>query len=201
MPDTDQNLYVTLPHSKQINMSKTITPKFLFVTVAIFVAAISRILPHIPNFTPVAAMALFGGACMTDRKFAFIIPLLAMFLSDCALQAISGIGFHNTMLFVYGSFAITVWLGFLLRKNNSAGGIALLSVISSLVFFVVTNFATWWLEGTNGVPMYSHTVQGLISCFVAAIPFYAYTFIGDLFYSGILFASFYFAKSKFPSLA
>ena len=181
--------------------SKVFTPRFLFVTVAILVAAISRILPHIPNFTPVAAMALFGGAFMTDKKFAFIIPLLAMFLSDCVLQAVSGIGFHNTMLFVYGSFAITVGLGFLLRDNTKAGRIVLLSVLSSMIFFIVTNFATWLLEGSNGVPMYPHTAQGLVNCFVAAVPFYTYTFIGDLFYTGILFGAFYFAKSKFPALA
>ena len=181
--------------------SKIFTPRFLFVTVAILVAAISRILPHIPNFTPVAAMALFGGAFMTDKKFAFIIPLLAMFVSDCALQAISGYGFHNTMLFVYGSFAITVGLGFLLRESNSIGKTVLLSVLSSVIFFLLTNFATWWLEGTNGAPLYEHTAQGLVKCFVAAIPFYSYTFLGDLFYTGVLFGSFYFAKSKFPALA
>ncbi len=181
--------------------SKIFTPRFLFITIAIVIAAISRLLPHLPNFTPIAAMALFGGAFITNKRLAFIIPMLAMFLSDCILQAISGIGFHNTMFFVYGCFAVTVALGFYLRENTKAGRVALFSVISSVIFFVVTNFATWWLEGTNGAPMYPHTLQGLISCFVAAVPFYTNTFIGDLFYTGILFGSYYFAKSKFPSLA
>lgn len=181
--------------------SKFITPKFLFVTIAILIAAISRILPHIPNFTPIAAMALFGGAYITNKRLAFLIPILALFLSDCILQVISGYGFHNTMLFVYGSFAITVALGFYLRENNKSGRVALFSILSSVIFFVLTNFGTWWLEGTNGTPMYPHTVEGLISCFVAAIPFYTNTFIGDLFYTGVLFGSFYFAKLKFPSLA
>ena len=191
-------------------MSKAITPKFIFVTVAILIAAISRIIPHPFNFTPIAAMALFGGACLENKKLAFIIPLLAMFISDCILQAISGIGFHNTMFFVYGCFVITVGLGFMLRQNNNAGRTVLFSVISSSVFFVVTNFATWWLEGSNGAPLYAHTVQGLINCFVAAIPFYnnsifesffLNTIMGDLFYCGVLFGSLYFAKSKFPVLA
>ena len=191
-------------------MSKVITPKFLFVTAAILIAAISRIIPHPFNFTPIAAMALFGGACLENKKLAFIIPLLAMFISDCILQAISGIGFHNTMFFVYGCFVIAVGLGFMLKQNNNAGRTVLFSVISSCIFFAVTNFATWWLEGSNGAPLYVHTVQGLINCFVAAIPFYnnsilgsffLNTIMGDLFYCGVLFGSLYFAKSKFPVLA
>jgi hypothetical protein len=181
--------------------SKIFTSRFIYVTVAILVAAISRILPHPANFTPIAAMALFGGAYMTDKKFAFIIPLLAMFISDCILQIITGYGFHNTMIFVYGSFAATVALGFLLRNNNKAGRIVILSLLSSCIFFVITNFATWWLEGTNGVPLYPHTVEGLISCFAAGIPFFRNEMFGDLFFCGILFGSFFFAKSKFPALA
>jgi hypothetical protein len=189
--------------------SKVFTPRFIYISVAIFIAAISRLLPHPPNFTPIAAMALFGGACMTDKKFAFIIPLLAMFISDCILQLVSGTGFHNTLPFVYASFAITVGLGFMLRTNNKAGRIFLVSVLSSCIFFAITNLATWWFEGTNGAPMYAHNLQGLISCFIAAIPFYnnsvfgsffLNTIMGDLFYCGILFSSFYFAKSKFPAL-
>lgn len=190
--------------------SKIFTPRFVFVSVAILLAAISRILPHPPNFTPIAAMALFGGAGLSDKKFAFIIPLLAMFISDCILQAVSGIGFHNTMLFVYASFAVTVWLGFMLRENNNAGRTIVFSILSACIFFVVTNLATWWFEGVNGAPMYAHTLPGLITCFAAAIPFYSNsifgsfflnTVLGDLFYCGILFGSFYLAKSRFPSLA
>ncbi len=190
--------------------SKILTPKFIFVTMAILLAAISRLLPHPPNFTPIAAMALFGGAGMVNKKFAFIIPLLAMFISDCIIQLISGTGFHNTMFFVYACFALTVWLGFRLRENNTAGRTILLSVISACIFFIVTNLATWWFEGTNGAPLYTHDLSGLISCFVAAIPFYnnsvfgsffLNTILGDLFYCGILFGSLYFAKSKFPALA
>lgn len=189
--------------------SKIFTPRFLFITCAIVIAAISRVLPHPPNFTPIGAMALFAGAGFSNKKFAFIIPLLAMFISDSILQWISGIGFHNTMFFVYGSFLATVGMGFLLRKNSNAGRVIIVSVLSSCIFFVVTNFATWWLEGTNGAPLYPHTLQGLILCFVQGIPFYnndifgsffANTLIGDLFYCGILFGSFYFAKSKFPVL-
>ena len=190
--------------------SKIFTPRFIFITIAILAAAMSRLLPHPPNFTPIAAIALFGGAGMTDKRFAFIIPLLAMFLSDCVLQVVSGIGFHNTMLFVYAFFAFTVWLGFALRENNTTGKTIFLSVVSALIFFVVTNLATWWFEGTNGAPMYSHNLQGLISCFVAAIPFYSNsifgsfflnTVLGDLFYCGVLFGALYFAKAKFPVLA
>lgn len=180
--------------------SKIVTPRFMFVVVAIFLAAISRVLPHPANFTPIAAMALFAGAFMADKRLAFVIPLLAMFLSDCLLQLITGYGFHNTMVFVYGSFCITVGLGFLLKQKNKAGRIILLSILSSCIFFVLTNFATWWLEGTNGAPLYQHTWQGLVSCYVNAIPYFQNELLGNLCYCGILFGSFYFAKSKFPVL-
>lgn len=178
--------------------SKSITPKFLFVTIAILIAAISRVLPHPPNFTPIAAMALFGGACLSNKKFAFIIPLLAMFISDCI------IGFHNTMIYVYASFILITFIGNYIRSNSRAGNIILASLVSSILFFIITNFGVWASGG------FELGMKGLINIYLIAIPFYgnsmfgsffANTIMGDLFYCGILFGSLYFAKSKFSALA
>lgn len=180
------------------------TPRYLFISAAILLAAISRILPHPPNFTPVAAMALFGGACFADKKIAFIIPLLAMFISDCVLEWISGIGFHNTLLYVYGSFVLITLIGIFIRKKANGRNIVLASLISSVLFFLVTNFGVWAAGGFNT------GLNGLLAVYIAGIPFYHNeifgsfffnTVVGDLFYCGILFGSYYLARIKFPVLA
>ncbi len=185
--------------------SKIFTPRFLFITIAILIAALTRMLPHPPNFTPIAAIALFGGACMTNKKFAFIIPLLAMLISDCIYIPYSdSTGFHNTMLYVYASFIIITFIGMYMRNNPKTGNIILASLISSVLFFLITNFAVWAASG------FQFGMSGLLTTYVAGIPFYnnsilgsffLNTVMGDLFYCGLLFGSFYFAKSKFPVLA
>lgn len=183
--------------------SRFITPQFLFVTITILLASISRVLPHPPNFTPIGAMALFGGACFANKKFTFIIPLLAMFISDCVLQLISGIGFHDTMIYVYASFVLITLIGIYIRKNTKASNIIVASLISSILFFVITNFGVWAATG------FAFGIKGLLNTYLIAIPFFGNTafgsffvntLIGDLFYCGILFGSLYLAKSKFPVL-
>ncbi len=164
--------------------------QFVLIAGMIVLAAIMRLLPHWPNFTPVAAMALFGGAYISNKKFAFAVPFIAMFLSDLV------IGFHNTMWAVYLSFAAIVGIGMLLRENKSVLRTAGAAVASSVLFFVVTNFAVWLAGG-----FYSMDLAGLVQCYVAAIPFYQYSVIGDLFYAGVMFGAFEYAKVKIPALA
>ena len=186
-------------------MKSTIfTPRFLFITIAILLAAISRVLPHPFNFTPIAAMALFGGACFADKRLAFIVPLLAMVLSDLILELISGIGWHNTILYVYSSFILITFIGIYIRNNARTGTIILASLISSILFFLITNGGVW---ATGG---FQFGLGGLVTTLLRGIPFYNNelfgsfffnTIAGDLFYCGILFGSFYFAKTKFPVLA
>ena len=169
---------------------KLINPKFLVITGMILAGALLRLLPHYPNFTPIAAMALFGGAYFTNKKLSFIVPFAAMILSDLIL------GFHSTMWAVYLSFALIVVIGFSLRESRKVSNIFLASVSSSVLFFVITNFAVWLSGG-----IYPMTVTGLGECFTAAIPFFSYTGIGDLFYAGVFFGVFELARTKFPVLA
>ena len=117
--------------------SKSITPKFLVITGMVFLAAFVRLLPHPPNFAPIAAMALFGGAYFSKKWAAFAIPLLAMFLTDLLL------GFHSTMWAVYLSFALIVVLGMVMIKQKKISNIFLASVSASVLFFIITNFAVW----------------------------------------------------------
>jgi len=143
--------------------------------------AATRLLPHPPNLTPIAAMALFGGAHFASPLAAFAVPLSAMVVSDVLL----GFGLDRVMPFVYGSFVFTVWLGRWLRGRRSPLAIALAAVSASLVFFVVTNLGVW-LAGD----LYSRTLDGLVICYIAAIPFFGNTLAGDAFYTVVLFGGF-----------
>lgn len=174
--------------------SKIMTPRFIFIISAIFIVAASRLFPHIPNFTPLAAMALFGGVYLSDKRLAFIVPLLALFISDVALQLLFGWGFHNTMIYVYLGFILTSFIGILVKRNTSVLSVTAGSMISSILFFIITNFGVWAASG------YQMGLAGLETTYMLGIPFFAPSLIGDLFFNGVLFGAFYLAQSKFPVL-
>jgi hypothetical protein len=169
-----------------MNMDK---PRFTTLAGMILMAAASRLIPHPPNFTPVAAMALFGGAYVSDRRLAFGLPLAALLLSDAVL------GFYHGMIWVYGSFALMVCLGLQLRSRRQWLPIAVAAVASSVLFFILTNFGAWVSDG-----LYPRTFGGLGACYVAAIPFFQNTIAGDLIYTALLFGGFALAEKKFPAL-
>ncbi len=179
-------------------MKSFLNPRIAALSGLILLAALSRLLPHPPNFAPITAMALFGGAYFSDKRLAFIIPLIAMFLSDLVL------GFHSTQLVVYGCFMLITVIGFRLKDNKSVSEIAMASVAGSIIFFTLTNFAVW-LFGS----LYPFNFSGLIACFAAAIPFYdnsifssmmLNTFMGDAFFCTIFFGVFALAEQKIPAL-
>jgi len=151
------------------------------------IGAIARIIPHAPNFTPIAAMALFGGTYM-NKKQALILPILAMIISDFF------IGFDSPFmrLTVYGSFLLMVIIGFQLKKHTSAKNVVFASLAASVLFFVTTNFSVWAF-GT----MYPHSILGLSESYFFAIPFFRNTLTGDLFYSGALFGGYNFLLNIF----
>lgn len=167
------------------------TPKFMVVTGIIILAVVLRLIPHWPNFTPLIAMALFAGTYMKRKELAFAIPIGAMLISDIFL------GFHQTMIAVYAGIALVVLLGFYLRRNVKVHNVFLASLVGSVIFYLVTNFAVW-ASGMVGYPM---TAGGLLQSYVAAIPFFRNALLGDLFYSAVFFGSFYFATLRFPALA
>jgi hypothetical protein len=169
--------------------SKIFTSQFWLISIMILAAAFTRLIPHPPNFTAVGAIALFGGAYFSEKKFAFIVPMLAMLLSDLI------IGFHNGMLSVYLSFILIVGIGILLSRNVSFMNVAAASLVSSILFFVITNFQMWVQS-----PLYAKNIAGLITCYVAAIPFFHHTVLGDLFFVGVLFGLFAAIQVKFPQL-
>ena len=153
-----------------------LSPQPAFLLVAIVVAAASWRVSHPPNFTPIGAIALFGGASFADRRAAFLVPLGAMIASDLVL------GVHVLIPVVYACFAFNVVLGWWLRRRRRPLTVAAVTLVGSCVFFLVTNAACWAL-------WYPRTVAGLVACSVAAIPFFRYTFLGDGFYSAVLFTA------------
>lgn len=174
--------------------SKIFTARFIFITSAILIAAMSRLFPHIPNFTPIAAMALFGGVYFADKRLAFIIPLIAMFLSDIAIELFFGWGFHNTMVYVYAGFILTSIIGIIVRRNVTILSVGTGSIISSVLFFIITNFGVWAASG------FQMGIAGLNTTYLMGIPFFAPTLLGDLFFNAILFGAFYLVQIKYPVL-
>lgn len=167
----------------------------------IALAALSRLLPHPPNFSPVEAVALFGGAYFASRASAIWIPLAAMFISDLALGLLNG-GVYSEyflsagFLLVYACIALSAVLGFGLRGRVTALRVMGYSLLGSLLFFLATNFGTWLGSG-----MYPQTAAGLVAAYVAGIPFFQNTVAGTLFYSALMFGSFAWLRRRHPGLS
>jgi hypothetical protein len=163
--------------------------RILAILSAILVAAVLRLVPHPPNFTPIGAMALFSGAYLGRKPLAFAAPLGALLLSDLVL------GFYHGQATVYFSVALIVMLGMIALRSVSPLRVGAAAIASSILFFVITNFGMWLFSG-----IYSRTLAGLEACYVAAIPFFQNTVAGDLFYATLLFGGFKLAETLVPRL-
>ena len=179
-----------------MNNNKSYNTIYL-ITGIIFIGVISRLIPNnIPNFSAIGAVALFAGRYIKNIQLRYIIPITAMCISDLLLS-FSGIGLANPIVHtsVYGSFALTVLLGAVdSKKLSKFVSIPIASVFAALVFFIITNFAVW----LNG--WYGYTLEGLLTCYTVAIPYFGNTILGNLTYSAILFGSYEFFKLKYTTL-
>lgn len=178
-------------------MTTKISGKTIVAVLAIIFVAFSRLLPHIPNFTPVAAMALFGGAFLTNKKSAFLLTFAALLFSDLLVNTILYNDYQFLNYFtqpyvwaVYFSFGLTVFMGISLQHQMSIKKLAFFSVSSSLMFWLLTNLACW-----PNNPLYSQDLAGLINCYVSAIPFLG-NVVGDLFYNTLLFGVMFMATKR-----
>ena len=147
--------------------------KNVFVVSLIFFAILSRFLPHPPNFTPIAAIALLSSKGFANRWVVFLIPIVSLFISDLFL------GMHATIPFVYASFVLIALLGRYVKKINIST-----VLLSSTIFFLVSNFGVWLLH-------YPISVEGLVQCYTLALPFFLNTVLGDLVYGTLLIYPFY----------
>lgn len=174
----------------------------LIVTGFIIFAALTRLLPHAYNFTPLGAIALFGAAYFPKKKWALIIPMLAIWMSDLLLNNIMYASFYegftwftSGFLTIYGSIAMIVILGYYLLQKITFGRVLSGALGASVIFFIVSNFGVW-MSGS----MYPLTAEGLIACYTAAIPFFHYTIAGNVIYSAVLFGAYEWIKASNPAL-
>lgn len=150
----------------------------LFVTLGlVLIAALTRIIPHPWNFTAISAMALLSGNKNKKLLPAILLPWLALFITDLVL------GFHVTMIYVYSAVALTVFVARQIQMNRPQHYVVS-ALISSVIFFVITNFGVWLSTG-----FYSQDIKGLVECFTMAIPFFKNQVLGDLFYTVLLFSA------------
>lgn len=162
--------------------------RFILITVLILIATTFRLIGHLPNFTPLAAIALFSGALISNRFMAIVVPFLALFISDLYIGL-----YGYEMIVPYLGFGITILMGFLLRSKTGIVNVLGITMLSSLVFFLFTNFALFY-----PTTLYPHSVDGVFASYLAGIPFLKNALLGDLFYASVLFGAYYLITINVP---
>lgn len=174
----------------KLNNPSDVTFRILLVSALIAFAIFGRLMPHPPNIAPIAAVAIFGGALL-PRKWALSLPLLCMVVSDLF------IGLHPLILYTWGSFAAIALISNSYMKKISPSIVAGASIGASILFYVVSNFGVW-LEGK----LYPLTFDGLVDCYVKALPFFRNTILGDLVFTAMIFGLYVVVyKLAYPSLS
>ena len=148
--------------------------------ILIIAGFLMRLLPHAPNFVPVAAIAVFAGAYLNKRMTIFI-PLAIMMITDLI------IGLHDVVLYTWGAFLLIGLMNTWLKNRVTAGNVFISTVISAMLFFIITNFGVW-------LAWYAHTWEGFTTCYINAIPFLRNRLLGNIIYAAALFGSYELAK-------
>jgi hypothetical protein len=178
-------------------MKKDSIQENVVIASLIFLAIICRLATNkleLWNFNAIGASALFGGIVIRNKRLAYILPLLTLFLTDLFFQLFTNIqGFYGAqMIFVYGAFLLITWIGANIKKVNTVN-VFLAAIGTGVLFFLISNLGVWMLS-----TLYPHTAQGLVACYAAAIPFYRNdlfgsfalnTVLGNVFFSGVLFGA------------
>ncbi len=179
-------------------MNNKIKLQFSFLIAIIFLAAFSRMVPHILNFSPLGAIGLFGAAHFDKKWKAFLIPIAATWLSDLFINNVifaryypNFTWFYEGFYWQYGSYILITLAGLLIFKKINVSKVLMGSLVSTAIFFLVSNFGCW-----IGSAFYPQNLGGMLTTYVAGIPFLSGTVLGDLFYSGILFGGYYLLQSK-----
>lgn len=179
-------------------------PWVLLIVVGIAIA--TRLIPHYPNFTALGAAALFGGAYLS-RRYAFLVPVLALFLSDLLLNNLiyakqfpgnydGFVLFEPNTLWTYGAFILIAWMGSRFIRSNKILPVVGASLGASGVFFLISNLAVW-LHSL----LYPKSFEGLLAAYAAGIPFFGNTVAGDLFFVAVFFGGFEFVRMIAPRFA
>lgn len=190
---------------------KSLQPRTTTLIIMILLAAAFRLMQSssvfsfMSNVTPVGAIALFGGCYFADRWKAFLVPLLALFVSDVLLNRIYYFDhwtfFYSGAYWIYGSFALTVMLGHFINKVTFLN-VAVAGIASAIAHWFISDFGVWVGGGTDittGLP-FTPDFSGLLKCCYVAIPFLRNMIIGNLVFCGILFGSFEWMQRRYPVL-
>ena len=173
------------------------------ISIIILLAAFTRIMPHPPNFSPMAAIGLFGAAHFAKKWQAFLIPLIGIWISDLVINnfvysshSSNFVWFYGGFYWQYISYVFIIFAGlFIFNKGisvtNTLGGM----VSSSGIFFLFSNFGVW-----AGGAMYTKNISGLITCYAAGIPFIHNTIISDFLFTTVLFGTYYLLQVEYSSL-
>ena len=169
----------------------------------IFAAAFSRIVPHMPNFSPLGAIAVFAAAHFADRRLSLLIPIAATWLSDLFLNNViyaqAGQGFawfYPGFYWQYAAYGLIALFSLgIFRRSHSLAKIVSASLLSGAAFFAISNFGVWFSSS-----LYPQNFSGLMACYAVALPFYQGTLLGDAFYAIALFGGFFAFQRYFPVL-
>ena len=165
----------------------------LLIISTIALVIIARIFPHIPNFAPITALSIFAGYIFQSRIKAMMLILFSVLMSDVAIQFFTtDSGFYPSQPFVYLSYGLIILLSSLLTKKITAPAT---SILSSIIFFAITNFGVWVMEN-----FYPHSLTGLVSCYTFAIRFFGYSLLSDVVFTVIIFGLFSIITQKKLSL-
>ena len=156
----------------------TLQNKIIITFGLVAVGIVGRLVPHLWNMTPIAAVVILAGAKF-GWKWGAGVAVIGMFLGDLIL------GFYTpqVMISVYACLALSGVIGYLIKKSQKTGVILGASAISTIIFFLVTNYAVWQWS-----PLYFHNLSGLITSYIAGLPFFANQILGDMFFTLALFA-------------
>ncbi len=170
-------------------------------SIMILIASASRLLPHWHNFTAVGAVGLFAGFYFRKQVWAYLIPLISLWITDLVLnnfvysafQEAEFVWFSKWMIWVYLGFVMMVWVGKRIIVKVRPGQVLAGTVVASLAFFIISNFGSFLMD-----PMYPKSGVGLVSAYVAALPFFLNTILANIFYSALFFGFYASIPNFFP---
>lgn len=179
-------------------MLSKMNPKISILFIAVFAVAMTRLIPHWPNFTAVGAIAIFGGAAFKNSFKAILIPLAAIFISDLIINNVLYSAYYEGFVF-FGNSAAWIYSGFILMaviahfsiNNFKALPIIGSAVFGSFIFYGLTNFGAWMYN-----PLYSQDMSGLLVAYEAGLPFLLNSMFANILFSGVLFSAYYVATEK-----
>lgn len=179
-------------------MMDKINPKVSVIFLAIFAVAMTRFLPHPPNFTAVGAAAIFGGAVFSKSWKAILVPLAALFLSNLIINNTLYSAYYEGFsllsagsLWVYAAIILLSILAHVFIKAFNITSIASVTIGGTALFFLLTNLGVW-----IGNPMYAQNVEGLMACYIAGLPFALNSLLGNIVFVSVLFGAYNYVAKK-----